>query len=130
MSSKIEIWDRKSDLNGIDKSVWLSSYPRAEKETLILIDGIEVVFLEDLKKNFKGNTVEDIVKAYIEQSKKDNIEAEKRRKEYEEKNKSEIEKIRLEYATAIAELTENVEKDKLELSTAIVELMEMNSGGK
>ncbi|MGP1487538.1 MAG: hypothetical protein ACTTIQ_06730 [Peptostreptococcus stomatis] len=113
MSSKIEIWDRKSDLNGIDKSVWLSSYPRAEKETLILIDGIEVVFLEDLKKNFKGNTVEDIVKAYIEQSKKDNIEAEKRRKENEEKNKTEIEKI----GQLVKENVKKTEKNEGRLNT-------------
>ena len=48
----------------------------------------------------------------------------------EEQIKEESDKVRLEYATAIAELTEKVEKDKLELSTAIVEIMEMNSGGK
>lgn len=113
MSSKIEIWDRKSDLNGIDKSVWLSSYPRAEKETLILIDGIEVVFLEDLKKNFKGNTVEDIVKAYIEQSKKDNIEAEKRRKENESKNKTELERVE----QLIKENVKKTEKNEGRLNT-------------
>ena len=38
--------------------------------------------------------------------------------------------MRLEYATAIAELVENLEKDKLELSTAIVEAIEMKSGGR
>ncbi len=113
MSSKIEIWDRKSDLNGIDKSVWLSSYPRAEKETLILIDGIEVVFLEDLKKIFKGNTVEDIVKAYIEQSKKDNIEAEKRRKENESKNKTELERVE----QLIKENVKKTEKNEGRLNT-------------
>lgn len=113
MSSKIEIWDRKSDLNGIDKSVWLSSYPRAEKETLILIDGIEVVFLEDLKKNFKGNTVEDIVKAYIEQSKKDNIEAEKRRKENESKNKTELERVE----QLVKENVKKTEKNEGRLNT-------------
>ena len=113
MSSKIEIWDRKSDLNGIDKSVWLSSYPRAEKETLILIDGIEVVFLEDLKKNFKGNTVEDIVKAYIEQSKKDNIEAEKKRKENESKNKTELERVE----QLIKENVKKTEKNEGRLNT-------------
>lgn len=113
MSSKIEIWDRKSDLNGIDKSVWLSSYPRAEKETLILIDGIEVVFLEDLKKNFKGNTAEDIVKAYIEQSKKDNIEAEKRRKENEAKNKTELERVE----QLIKENVKKTEKNEGRLNT-------------
>lgn len=48
----------------------------------------------------------------------------------EEQIKEESDNVRLEYATAIAELTEKVEKDKLELSTAIVEIMEMNSGGK
>lgn len=51
-------------------------------------------------------------------------------KNAEELIKEESDKVRLEYATAIAELTEKVEKDKLELSTAIVEIMEMNSGGK
>jgi hypothetical protein len=113
MSSKIEIWDRKSDLNGIDKSVWFSSYPRAEKETLILIDGIEVVFLEDLKKIFKGNTTEDIVKAYIEQSKKDNIEAEKRRKENESKNKTELERVE----QLIKENVKKTEKNEGRLNT-------------
>lgn len=48
----------------------------------------------------------------------------------EEQIKEESDKVRLEYAMAIAELTEKVEKDKLELSTAIVEIMEMNSGCK
>ena len=113
MSSKIEIWDRKSDLNGIDKSVWFSSYLRAEKETLILIDGIEVVFLEDLKKIFKGNTTEDIVKAYIEQSKKDNIEAEKRRKENESKNKTELERVE----QLIKENVKKTEKNEGRLNT-------------
>lgn len=113
MSSKIEIWDRKSDLNGIDKNVWFSSYPRAEKETLILIDGIEVVFLEDLKKIFKGNTTEDIVKAYIEQSKKDNIEAEKRRKENESKNKTELERVE----QLIKENVKKTEKNEGRLNT-------------
>ena len=51
-------------------------------------------------------------------------------KNAEELIKEESDKVRLEYATAIAELTEKVEKDKLELSTAIVEIMEMNTGGK
>ena len=50
-------------------------------------------------------------------------------KTLEELIKEEADKVRLEYATAIAEIVENVEKDKLELSTAIVELMEMKSGG-
>ena len=50
-------------------------------------------------------------------------------KTMEELIKEESDKVRLEYATAIAEIAENIEKDKLELSTAIVELMEMKSGG-
>lgn len=50
-------------------------------------------------------------------------------KNMEELIKEEADKVRLEYATAIAEIVENIEKDKLELSTAIVELMEMKSGG-
>lgn len=50
-------------------------------------------------------------------------------KSMEELIKEESDKVRLEYATAIAEIVENIEKDKLELSTAIVELMEMKSGG-
>lgn len=50
-------------------------------------------------------------------------------KTMEELIKEESDKVRLEYATAIAEIVENIEKDKLELSTAIVELMEMKSGG-
>ena len=44
-------------------------------------------------------------------------------KTMEELIKEESDKVRLEYATAIAEIVENIEKDKLELSTAIVELM-------
>lgn len=50
-------------------------------------------------------------------------------KTMEELIKEESDKVRLEYATAIAEIVENIEKDKLELSTAIVELMEMKAGG-
>ena len=50
-------------------------------------------------------------------------------KTMEELIKEEADKVRLEYATAIAEIVENIEKDKLELSTAIVELMEMKAGG-
>lgn len=50
-------------------------------------------------------------------------------KTMEELIKEESDKVRLEYATAIAEIVENIEKDKLELSTAIVELMEMKSRG-
>ena len=50
-------------------------------------------------------------------------------KTMEELIKEEADKVRLEYAMAIAEVVENIEKDKLELSTAIVELMEMKSGG-
>ena len=47
----------------------------------------------------------------------------------EELIKEEADKVRLEYAMAIAEVVENIEKDKLELSTAIVEAIEMRSGG-
>ena len=41
-------------------------------------------------------------------------------KTMEELIKEEADKVRLEYAMAIAEVVENIEKDKLELSTAIV----------
>lgn len=50
-------------------------------------------------------------------------------KTMEELIKEEADKVRLEYAMAIAEVVENIEKDKLELSTAIVEAIEMKSGG-
>lgn len=50
-------------------------------------------------------------------------------KTMEELIKEESDKVRLEYAMAIAEVVENIEKDKLELSTAIVEAIEMRSGG-
>ena len=50
-------------------------------------------------------------------------------KTVEELIKEEADKVRLEYAMAIAEVVENIEKDKLELSTAIVEAIEMRSGG-
>lgn len=50
-------------------------------------------------------------------------------KTMEELIKEEADKVRLEYAMAIAEVVENIEKDKLELSTAIVEAIEMRSGG-
>lgn len=50
-------------------------------------------------------------------------------KTMEELIKEESDKVRLEYAMAIAEVVENIEKDKLELSTAIVEAIEMKSGG-
>lgn len=50
-------------------------------------------------------------------------------KTMEELIKEEADKVRLEYAMAIAEIVENIEKDKLELSTAIVEAIEMRSGG-
>ena len=49
-------------------------------------------------------------------------------KTMEELIKEEADKVRLEYAMAIAEVVENIEKDKLELSTAIVEAIEMKSG--
>lgn len=50
-------------------------------------------------------------------------------KTMEELIKEEADKVRLEYAMAIAEVVENIEKDKLELSTAIVEAIEMRTGG-
>ena len=50
-------------------------------------------------------------------------------KTMEELIKEEADKVRLEYAMAVAEVVENIEKDKLELSTAIVEAIEMRSGG-
>lgn len=50
-------------------------------------------------------------------------------KTMEELIKEEADKVRLEYAIAVAELTEKVEKDKIELSTAIVEAIEMKVGG-
>lgn len=50
-------------------------------------------------------------------------------KTMEELIKEEADKVRLEYAMAIADVVENIEKDKLELSTAIVEAIEMRSGG-
>lgn len=50
-------------------------------------------------------------------------------KTMEELIKEGADKVRLEYAMAIAEVVENIEKDKLELSTAIVEAIEMRSGG-
>lgn len=50
-------------------------------------------------------------------------------KTMEELIKEEADKVRLEYAIAVAELTEKVEKDKIELSTAIVEAIEMKAGG-
>lgn len=50
-------------------------------------------------------------------------------KTFEELLKEETDKIRLESAIAVAELTEKIEKDKVELSTAIVEAIEMKAGG-
>ena len=36
--SSIQIWDRESSLNGIEKDVWFESYPRSKKDTVVIVN--------------------------------------------------------------------------------------------
>lgn len=86
--------------------------------------------LEEHKANsFKVDVSSNPHKLVFEWIDYDTGEPGKPPKTMEELIKEEADKVRLEYAMAIAEVVENIEKDKLELSTAIVEAIEMRSGG-
>lgn len=86
--------------------------------------------LEEHKANsFKVDVSSSPHKLVFEWIDYDTGEPAKPPKTMEELIKEEADKVRLEYAMAIAEVVENIEKDKLELSTAIVEAIEMRSGG-
>lgn len=134
---KIKIWDREESMNGIAKEIWEKSYPESKYKTLVLVDN-EVFWLEDIKtQGFTGDTDTAIVESFLAKREEDRARAEKEAQVQDEQKKSEIEKrveeeankVRLEYAVAVAELTEKIEKDKVELSTAIVEAIEMKAGG-
>ncbi|MDB8821765.1 hypothetical protein PN296_05965 [Peptostreptococcus anaerobius] len=136
--SNIKVWDKKEKLKGLDPQVWLEAYPRAKSDTLVLVDDTVVYFLEDIKsQGFTGATDTAVVEAFLNKKEEDRQKAEKEAKAQADHEKSEMEKrveeevnkVRLEYAVAVAELTEKIEKDKLELSTAIVEAIEMKAGG-
>ncbi|EKX89263.1 Uncharacterised protein [Peptostreptococcus anaerobius] len=133
----IKIWDKKSDLNNIPKTAWEQAYPESAYKTLVLVDS-EVLWLEDIKsQGFSGDTDVAVVESFLAKREEDRLKAEKEAKAQADHEKSEIEKrveeeankVRLEYAVAVAELTEKIEKDKVELSTAIVEAIEMKAGG-
>ena len=133
----IKIWDKKSDLNNIPKTAWEQAYPESAYKTLVLVDS-EVLWLEDIKaQGFVGETDVAVVESFLAKREEDRLKAEKEAKAQADHEKSEIEKrveeeankVRLEYAVAVAELTEKIEKDKVELSTAIVEAIEMKAGG-
>lgn len=135
--STIKIWDKKSDLNNIPKTAWEQAYPESAYKTLVLVDS-EVLWLEDIKsQGFSGDTDVAVVESFLAKREEDRLKAEKEAKAQADHEKSEIEKrveeeankVRLEYAVAVAELTEKIEKDKVELSTAIVEAIEMKAGG-
>lgn len=134
----IKVWNGKDNLKGLDASVWLNSYPRAKDKTLVLVNDNEVLWLEDIKEQgFTGDTDVAVVESFLAKREEDRLKAEKEAKAQADHEKSEIEKrveeeankVRLEYAVAVAELTEKIEKDKVELSTAIVEAIEMKAGG-
>lgn len=133
----IKIWDKKSDLNNIPKTAWEQAYPESAYKTLVLVDS-EVLWLEDIKsQGFSGDTDVAVVESFLAKREEDRLKAEKEAKDQADHEKSEIEKrveeeankVRLEYAVAVAELTEKIENDKVELSTAIVEAIEMKAGG-
>ena len=108
----------------------LSKYAKDSIGCLKLEYGELGKLLEEHKANsFKVDISSQPHKLVFEWIDYDTGEPAKPPKTMEELIKEESDKVRLEYATAIAEIVENIEKDKLELSTAIVELMEMKSGG-
>lgn len=108
----------------------LSKYAKDSIGCLKLEYGELGKLLEDHKANsFKVDVSSQPHKLVFEWIDYDTGEPAAPPKTMEELIKEESDKVRLEYATAIAEIVENIEKDKLELSTAIVELMEMKSGG-
>ena len=134
---KIKIWDRKESMNGTSKEIWEKSYPESKYKTLVLVDS-EVFWLEDIKaQGFVGETDTAVVESFLAKREEDRLKAEKEAKAKNEQEKSEMEKrveeevnkVRLEYAVAVAELTEKIEKDKVELYTDIVEDIEMKEGG-
>ena len=108
----------------------LSKYAKDSIDCLKLEYGELGKLLEEHKANsFKVDVSSNPHKLIFEWINYDTGEPAEPPKTMEELIKEESDKVRLEYATAIAEIVENIEKDKLELSTAIVELMEMKSGG-
>ena len=108
----------------------LSKYAKESIGCIKLEYGELGKLLEEHKANsFKVDISSQPHKLVFEWIDYDTGEPAKPPKTMEELIKEESDKVRLEYATAIAEIVENIEKDKLELSTAIVELMEMKSGG-
>jgi hypothetical protein len=109
---------------------YLSKYAKDSIGCIKLEYGELGKLLEEHKANsFKVDISSQPHKLVFEWIDYDTGEPAKPPKTMEELIKEESDKVRLEYATAIAEIVENIEKDKLELSTAIVELMEMKSGG-
>lgn len=68
---KIQIWNRKDNLKGLSKEVWFEAYPEARDKILVLVDDVEVLFLEDI-----NCANEEEVGKYLE-----------KRKEEQEKNK-------------------------------------------
>lgn len=108
----------------------LSKYAKDSIGCLKLEYGELGKLLEEHKANsFKVDVSSNPHKLVFEWVDYDTGEPGKPPKTMEELIKEEADKVRLEYAMAIAEVVENIEKDKLELSTAIVEAIEMRSGG-
>lgn len=112
MTHKIQIWDREQSLKGLDKDIWFGAYPQAKEKTLVLIDEVQVVFLDDLKsKGFVGTTDTEIVEAYLKKEDEDRKLAEEKAKEEEAKKKTLEDQVK--------ELTEKLENT----SNAMQELM-------
>ena len=108
----------------------LSKYAKDSISCIKLEYGELGKLLEEHKANsFKVDISSQPHKLIFEWIDYDTGEPAKPPKTMEELIKEEADKVRLEYAMAIAEVVENIEKDKLELSTAIVEAIEMKSGG-
>jgi|SRR3712207_383414 len=117
--NKIQIWDKKENLKGLVPDVWLEAYPRANKDTLVLVDDVAVYFLEDIKaQGFTGDTDVATVEAFLAKREEERAKAEKEAQAQREQEKSATE--------IIEELKKENEtlKDRVDtLSTTVEELV-------
>lgn len=66
MEKKIQIWDKKSNLKGFKKDIWFNEIPRSKYDTLVLVDNIQIYWLEDIKmQGITGNSDIEIVENYL-----------------------------------------------------------------
>ncbi|WAW14737.1 hypothetical protein [Peptostreptococcus equinus] len=109
--SKIEIWDKESELKGLSKEMWLENYPETESKTLVLVDDSLVLWLEDLKQEgYTGVNDKSVVEAYLTKQAEIIAEYEKKEQARKQLEKEELEKKIVAQATRIDTLSSALEE--------------------